>query len=153
MSSANRQRRGPVDVGDRERAAKRYTVERARSSLVLVRRIVGDVVNYYRQVMDCQENLEICQTRGSREQLEQAQREALQCVEKLQSCADELEHLGVELKDWRAGLIDFPAVIGGREIRLCWRHGEDTVGHWHEAGGDCGEREELVSLLAEVEHA
>lgn len=44
----------------------------------------------------------------------------------------ELRDLGVELKDPFQGLVDFPAERQGADIWLCWRLGEDTIGHWHE---------------------
>ena len=36
------------------------------------------------------------------------------------------------LRDPETGLIDFPSEREGREIFLCWRLGEDEVGHWHD---------------------
>jgi hypothetical protein len=38
---------------------------------------------------------------------------------------------GVQLKDIDSGLIDFPAVVNGREVLLCWRLGEERVEHYH----------------------
>jgi hypothetical protein len=40
------------------------------------------------------------------------------------------------LRDPETGLLDFPARIEGRDAFLCWRLGEDRVGHWH--GPDTG---------------
>ena len=40
-------------------------------------------------------------------------------------------HLGVELRN-TDGLCDFPSLMDGREIYLCWQLGEPTVDHWHE---------------------
>lgn len=38
---------------------------------------------------------------------------------------------GVELKDVQGGLVDFPAMIAGREVLLCWKLGEERVEHYH----------------------
>jgi hypothetical protein len=43
-----------------------------------------------------------------------------------------LEHAGIVLKDIDRGLVDFPAVLDGREVFLCWELGEDEVGYWHD---------------------
>ena len=43
-----------------------------------------------------------------------------------------LEQAGIVLKDVDRGLVDFPALIEGREVFLCWELGEDEVGFWHE---------------------
>ena len=43
-----------------------------------------------------------------------------------------LEQAGIVVKDIDRGLVDFPALIEGREVFLCWELGEDEVGFWHE---------------------
>ena len=39
---------------------------------------------------------------------------------------------GVQVKDPKRGLVDFPALRAGREVWLCWKVGEATVEYWHE---------------------
>ena len=43
-----------------------------------------------------------------------------------------VKELGVFLKDWDEGLVDFPHMRGGKVVLLCWKLGEDRVHHWHE---------------------
>lgn len=38
---------------------------------------------------------------------------------------------GVLIKMINPGLIDFPGVMDGEEILLCWREGEDRITHYH----------------------
>jgi hypothetical protein len=40
----------------------------------------------------------------------------------------------IQVKDLDRGLIDFPAIVGGREVFLCWEEGEADVEYWHELG-------------------
>ena len=49
---------------------------------------------------------------------------------------EQLERLDVVVRDIERGLIDFPAVLAGREVYLCWLLDEPSVTHWHaiEAG-------------------
>jgi hypothetical protein len=49
---------------------------------------------------------------------------------------EQLEELDIVVRDLERGLIDFPAVIDGREVYLCWLLDEPSVTHWHaiEAG-------------------
>jgi hypothetical protein len=49
---------------------------------------------------------------------------------------EQLERLDIVVRDLERGLIDFPAVMGGREVYLCWLLDEPSVTHWHsiEAG-------------------
>jgi hypothetical protein len=45
----------------------------------------------------------------------------------------ELEGLGVQLKDFERGLIDFPSLRDGRVVLLCWQMGEgDELEWWHD---------------------
>jgi len=45
----------------------------------------------------------------------------------------ELETLGVQLKDFERGLVDFPSLRDGRVVLLCWQLGEgDEVEWWHD---------------------
>jgi hypothetical protein len=46
----------------------------------------------------------------------------------------EIERLateGILLRDPETGLVDFPGEREGERVYLCWRLGEDRVGHWH----------------------
>jgi hypothetical protein len=44
---------------------------------------------------------------------------------------EQLERLDIVVRDLERGLVDFPAVIDGREVYLCWLLDEPTVTHWH----------------------
>lgn len=45
----------------------------------------------------------------------------------------ELEGLGVQLKDFERGLVDFPSLRDGRVVLLCWQLGEgDELEWWHD---------------------
>ena len=45
----------------------------------------------------------------------------------------ELDALGVQLKDFERGLIDFPSLRDGRVVLLCWQMGEgDKLEWWHD---------------------
>lgn len=46
---------------------------------------------------------------------------------------DELDSLGIQLKDFELGLIDFPTMRDNRIVLLCWKLGEgDRIEWWHE---------------------
>jgi len=45
----------------------------------------------------------------------------------------ELDALGVQLKDFERGLVDFPSLREGRVVLLCWQLGEgDELEWWHD---------------------
>ena len=57
---------------------------------------------------------------------------------------NELEGLGVQLKDYARGLIDFPALRDGRVVLLCWQLGEgDSLEWWHDVEAGFAGRQPL----------
>jgi len=58
--------------------------------------------------------------------------------------AGELEALGVQLKDYARGLVDFPSLRDGRVVLLCWELGEgDRIEWWHETEAGYAGRQPL----------
>jgi hypothetical protein len=56
----------------------------------------------------------------------------------------ELEALGVQLKDFERGLVDFPSLRDGRVVLLCWQLGEgDELEWWHDMEAGFGGRTPL----------
>jgi hypothetical protein len=56
----------------------------------------------------------------------------------------ELEGLGIQLKDFDRGLIDFPSLREGRVVLLCWQLGEgDELEWWHDMDAGFGGRTPL----------
>lgn len=43
-----------------------------------------------------------------------------------------VEEYGCIIRSHAEGLVDFPAILDGREVYLCWRLGESRVQAWHE---------------------
>ena len=49
----------------------------------------------------------------------------------------------IQVKDLDRGLVDFPAIIGGKEVFLCWEQGEEDIEFWHELDAGYAGRERL----------
>jgi len=58
-----------------------------------------------------------------------AQREQL--LERLKQAVADIQDTGCILKDLEAGLIDFPSLLNGQEVYLCWKLGEEHIEWWH----------------------
>ena len=58
-----------------------------------------------------------------------------------------IDALGLTLRDIEHGLVDFPALVSGRQVWLCWQRGETSIGFWH--GHDTGfaDRRPLAELV------
>jgi len=58
--------------------------------------------------------------------------------------AGQLESLGVQLKDYSQGLIDFPSMRDGRVVLLCWKADEgDELEWWHDVEAGFAGRQPL----------
>lgn len=133
-------------LGIRVGGGRWFTVAEADRSLVLVKRIVGDVISLHRQLLDWQEAYEHAETSCRRADLDSARQQLFDTGQRLRICFDELEQVGVELRDWSLGIVDFPCLAAGGPVRLCWRWGEGEVAHWHEADEGFANRKPITSL-------
>jgi hypothetical protein len=124
-----------------------FTVEQANRTLPLVRRIVEDVVRQHRAWREkiLELDLVASSTRADEphERAEQIEAEAQQLAREIDSYQRELDELGIELKDRRLGLIDFPSEMNGKRVLLCWRLGEPDVQFWHEVDAGYAGRQPL----------
>ena len=125
-----------------------FTPAEANRALVFVKRVTADIVREYSRLLDLHEIIEAAAQCGSEGQYAAARDEMIRTAEKLHHCMEELEAVGVELKDWADGIIDFPCLAGGREVRLCWCHGEQAVSHWHEPEEGFAQRRPVEQLEA-----
>lgn len=111
---------------------KRYTVADANRTLPYVRSIVDEVQARYAVIRESgrRHNALDPKDEARRGTLKDEVREA---ADRIRACLDELQALGLEMKDYEEGLVDFPSELEGRPILLCWKHGEEKVAFWHEA--------------------
>ena len=125
------------------RPKRRFTLAQANSSLPLVRRIVSDIVRTHAEALKAQSDLKHLPS-GKSQQEVQARLESH--LEHLEDFVDELTEVGCELKDYRMGLIDFIGRHKGRDVCLCWKLGEPTVGYWHEMDAGFAGRQPIGTL-------
>jgi len=50
---------------------------------------------------------------------------------RLVEIVNRIQETGVIVKDLDIGLVDFPSLLEGEDIYLCWKLGEDHVDFWH----------------------
>jgi hypothetical protein len=113
---------------------KLFTIQEANALLPSVKTIVEKIQRAHRNVSryrdDAKEAAEAAEKGGGGIVAGVAYAEALT---ELTSRISELEILGVQLKDFERGLIDFPSLRDGRVVLLCWQMGEgDELEWWHD---------------------
>ncbi len=103
---------------------KFFTPKEATQTLPLVRKIVTDILKLGEEMRALYNKL------GSNAE---EHPEVLRLADLLEDLFRELEGLGCFYKDWNfsMGLVDFPAVIDGKEVFLCWRSDEPALRYYH----------------------
>jgi hypothetical protein len=128
-----------------------FTVDHANRTLPLVRRIVEDIVREHRAWQEAIVELDLLVS-GLRADLPDPRATALErriqeIARDIEQFQGELESLGIQLKDRRIGLIDFPSEMDGRRVLLCWRLGEPSVQYWHDEQTGYAGRQPLSPTL------
>ena len=113
---------------------KLFTIQEANALLPNVRTIVGKIQQAHRNVLryaeEAKQAAEAAEKGGGGISSGLAYAKALT---ELTSSLAELETLGVQLKDFERGLVDFPSLREGRVVLLCWQMGEgDELEWWHD---------------------
>ena len=113
---------------------KLFSIEEANALLPTARRIVGTIRRAHARVMLSQDD-----AKRAAEGAEHGggfMPDGVGYVASLMTLAQhisELEALGIQLKDYTRGLIDFPSMREGRVVLLCWQLGEgDHIEWWHD---------------------
>ena len=113
---------------------KIFTVQEANALLPDVRKIVGKIQRAHRKLShyrgDAKKASEAAELGGGGFANGVAYASDLLA---LTAELSELEDLGVQLKDFERGLVDFPSLRDGRVVLLCWQLGEgDELEWWHD---------------------
>lgn len=124
---------------------KIFSVEEANALLPTVRRIVKSVKSAYARVRSFRET-----AKHAAEGAEQGGGgmtdggSYVAALLKLAANTGELETLGIQIKDYERGLIDFPSLRDGRVVLLCWQLGEgDHLEWWHDVDAGFAGRQPL----------
>src|SRR6266704_3114864 len=69
-------------------------------------------------------------------------------IDQMQAAVAEIDSMGIALRDIESGLIDFPALVAGRQVSLCWRLGEGPIEWWHSIDDGFAGRRPLIELAS-----
>lgn len=61
----------------------------------------------------------------------QRKAERVKAEQRARDAIAEIDSIGVQVKDLNIGLLDFPCLVEGEIILLCWKLGEKAITHWH----------------------
>jgi hypothetical protein len=72
-------------------------------------------------------------------------------VQEAKDTLAEIDSIGVQVKDLEEGLLDFPTVMEGQTVLLCWKLGEQAITHWHTEEEGFAGRKPLDSRFGKTE--
>ncbi len=52
-------------------------------------------------------------------------------IQRAKDAVQEIDAIGVQVKDLDIGLLDFPCKVEDDVVLLCWKMGETRITHWH----------------------
>jgi len=137
---------------DEYKPERLFTIDQANAMLPLVRAITSDLAALAKDVVERRHRLALL-TSGRdlkpgdpySDELAQMEGELERDAIRLQGYVDELRELGVEPKGAVEGLVDFPSLMDGKLVLLCWRLGESEVLYWHDLDSGFAGRQPLTA--------
>ena len=67
--------------------------------------------------------------------------------DQMQAAVLQIDGWSIQLRDIETGLVDFPALVSGRPVWLCWRLDEASIGWWHEVSEGFDGRRRIEDLF------
>ena len=129
---------------------KYFTVAEANAVLPLARAVVRDITDLAQGLREHYSRLSDGKGRIGEAHQEELQQAIERDQERLREYVEELQKLGIELKDYHTGLIDFLSWRENREVYLCWKLGEPEVAHWHELEAGFAGRQKISADTSPV---
>ena len=113
---------------------KYFTPRQANEALTLIRPIVEDILSKMAvaQKIHNEVKCEKSQMPLNESSLFTKLNHASRLLNEVEYHMQELNSIGVFLKDLKLGLVDFASVYQDRIVFLCWKLGEASVKAWHE---------------------
>ncbi len=119
-----------------------YTREEARALLPQVRRWLEELLQDRHEAEKLDRRLEAPLAAGQDMGGTMVNR-SVSLLAKMRGVFLEFHRRDIQIKDLERGLLDFPALINGREVFLCWEKDEDDIEYWHDIDAGFAGREPL----------
>lgn len=112
---------------------KIFTVEEANALIPHVRKTLERIQKLYARVGDLRESAKEAAGASEFGGGMEGGTEYVKTLYEVGKLTTDLHSLGVQLKDYSRGLVDFPSLRDDRIVLLCWQIGEgDEIEWWHE---------------------
>jgi hypothetical protein len=120
-------------------SGKHFTLDEAQALLPVLEALLKRAIEAKRGAEEMEETLQalsrkIVLSGGMFLDVERVRRQRAAYDAHVQQAKDslaEIDAIGVQVKDIDTGLLDFPCMIEGETLLLCWKMGESRIGFWH----------------------
>ena len=119
--------------------ARRFTLTEAQSLIPRVDSLLREAVSLKSEYQEAEQAIQAVAQRVAlmggmmvnREQAIDAKNRRDAVASKLRAAIEQVQEFGCVIKDLDMGLIDFPTLLRGVEVYLCWKLGEPKIAFWH----------------------
>jgi hypothetical protein len=109
-----------------------FTPQDANKILPDVIRRFNTIIIQKRHIVELQDELQrLVESDSSFEQFIKKKQTLNVAVSNLYRAIEQLENMGVMIKNVDEGLLDFPSMRFDKEVWLCWKVGETKIKFWH----------------------
>ncbi|HVF24946.1 MAG TPA: DUF2203 domain-containing protein [Anaerolineales bacterium] len=109
-----------------------FTLQEANEALNIIRPLMDEVQVIRQKILENQPEAWPAIEKSAGNGGNRALSSLVKDFEKLDALVHQIQDTGAQIKDINTGLLDFSAQKNGREVYLCWQHGEDDIQYWHE---------------------
>ena len=120
-----------------------FTIEEANALLPKISRVIKDMLDARQCIIEAQADLWPVLEKAIGNGGSKKAGALLSEFSRVEQGARRLSEMGCILKDINTGLVDFPTLRNGREVFLCWQHGEPEVAFWHDVDAGLAGRQPL----------
>lgn len=111
---------------------KYFTLAEANEALKIIRPLMDDVMLIRQRILANQPEIWAMVEKSAGNGGSPTLSKIVVEFEKFDVLIHKIQDAGAQIKDINIGLIDFSALKDGREVYLCWQHGEGDIAYWHE---------------------
>ncbi|MCI0488684.1 MAG: DUF2203 domain-containing protein [Blastocatellia bacterium] len=121
-----------------------FTLSEARSLIPRLRKLLARIARERDALLDMRVELDFAREKAELNGGSPLGPTYLNHLIAFSEAVQQVELLGVHVKDFRTGLVDFPYEREGRVVYLCWKPDEDEIGWWHETDSGFAGRQPLT---------
>lgn len=123
-----------------------FTLQQANEALKIIRPLMDEVMRIRQRILANQPEIWSAVEKSAGNGGSPTLSKMVVEFEKFDVLIHKIQDAGAQIKDINIGLLDFSAQKDGREVYLCWQHGEGDIAYWHEIEDGYAGRQPIASF-------